>query len=362
MLDVTLCAECGVPGPFSLGHRWLNNGDIVQTADGRVRMGFIECETLDPLFGNISAIVGASINPLIVNTASKGTAQYLKPLIPKEVKEMVEKGEISVEPFTQLFADFCQILGFGKYEFLAYRFQHDADDFSRTRILHPFSVPEAAGCYSGALCAVVGGEHSVSYQELSPGLFELVSHWTTSHRDQKESAQLHVYSHRDGDIELERCSTCGCPKAFKDYYWDLEKGVIVDGVTGRRLALLGYELLDALFNALEAERGDTVPRVIVEAQRRFVKTGFFSIDELSDEGDFRAQLAMRGMGNLQELRMGSQGMHLRVDNAACNLLMVGMVQGLFEMIFDVDSNVEWELSGQGDLQVDVKPRGVLASI
>jgi hypothetical protein len=358
VLDVNLCAECGVPEPFNLGHRWLNNGDIVQAADGRVRMGFIECETLDPLFANISAIVGASINPLIVNTASKGTAQYLKPLIPQEVKEMVEKGEISVEPFTQLFADFCQILGYGKYEFLAYRFQHDADDFSRTRILHPFSVPEAAGCYSGALCAVVGGEHSISYQELSPGLFELVSHWTTCPRDQKESAQLHVYDHRDGDIELERCSTCGCPKAFKDYYWDLEKGVIVDGVTGRRLALLGYELLDALFNALEAERGDTVPRVIVEAQRRFVKTGFYSIEEVSNEGEFRTALALRGLGNLRKLTIGTGGLHMRIDNVSAHLMTIGMAQGLFETALDTESFVDWELDEEGDLEVEVTPRRI----
>jgi hypothetical protein len=189
-------------------------------------------------------------------------------------------------------------------------------------------------------------------------LFELVSHWTTFPRDQKESAQLHVYNHRDGDIELERCSTCGCPKAFKDYYWDLEKGVIVDGVTGRRLALLGYELLDALFKALEEERGDTVHRVIVEAQRRFVKTGFYSIEEVSNEEEFRTALALRGLGNLRKITIGTGGLSMRIDNVSAHLMTIGLAQGLFETALDTESFVEWDLSEEGDLTVEVTPRHI----
>ena len=358
MLDIDLCPECGVPEPFSLGHRWLNNGDIVQTADNRVRMGFIECEILDRLFDNISTIMGVSINPLIVNTVARGTAHYLKPLIPKQVKELVEARKISLEPFAKLMSTFCQIIGYWKYEFMAHRYQNDADDFARTRILHPFSVPEVAGCFAGTLSALVGGEHSISYQEISPGLFELVSHWTTSPRDLKEETRLHVYNHRDGDIELERCLACNCPKAFSDYHWYLEKGVIVDGVTGRRMALLGHELLDAIFDALEAERGDTVPRVIVEAQRRFVKTGFYSIEEVSNEEEFRAELALRGLGNLREITIGTSGLRMRIDNVSGHLLTIGMVQGLFETALDTESFVDWDLSEEGDLTVEVTPRSI----
>ena len=37
-------------------------------------------------------------------------------------------------------------------------------------------------------------------------------------------------------------------------------------------------------------------------------------------------------------------------------MMVGLAQGIFEMAFDVDSNVDWELSGEGDLEVRVTPK------
>jgi hypothetical protein len=38
-----------------------------------------------------------------------------------------------------------------------------------------------------------------------------------------------------------------------------------------------------------------------------------------------------------------------------HLLVVGLVQGIFEMAFDVNSYVEWELSEEGDLTVEVTP-------
>jgi len=50
-------------------------------------------------------------------------------------------------------------------------------------------------------------------------------------------------------------------------------------------------------------------------------------------------------------------MHMRIDSAAGCLLTVGMVQGLFEMIFDVSSNVDRGVFGEGDLEVDVRPQG-----
>ena len=57
MQDVTVCKECGVPETFYQAHLWLNNGDIVQSVNQRVRLGFIECEMLDPLFNNVGDIM-----------------------------------------------------------------------------------------------------------------------------------------------------------------------------------------------------------------------------------------------------------------------------------------------------------------
>lgn len=50
-------------------------------------------------------------------------------------------------------------------------------------------------------------------------------------------------------------------------------------------------------------------------------------------------------------------MHLRLDNAALPLIIVGQAQGFFEIGFGVESTVDWELDGQKNLQLEVKPKG-----
>ncbi|GAG10846.1 unnamed protein product, partial [marine sediment metagenome] len=205
MLEVDRCPECKVPEPFSQGQTWLNNGDIVQPVNHEIRMSFIECENLDPLFKNIGDIIGMPVERFVINIAARSTKRYMSSVIPEEVKEKLQ---------------------------------------------------------------------------------------TIPHR------------HRDGDLELERCPTYGVPAALSGFRWYLDRGLIVNKHTRRRMAMLGPELLDGLFRALEAELGEAIPNAVVEAQRRFTKTGFYSIEEVSDEGDFRTQLALRGMGNLKDIQIG----------------------------------------------------------
>ncbi|MBN2026015.1 MAG: hypothetical protein JW854_04580 [Actinobacteria bacterium] len=361
-MDVVICPECKVPEPFNQGQEWLNNGDIIQRVNPEARAGFIECENLDPLFKNIGDIIGVSIESMVVNITARGIETYMSKLVPPEVKKLVEAKQMNPEVFTDPIMTYCHIMGYGKYESVDSRYERDEDDYSIFRILEPFSVPEAAGSLVGAVSAVVGGEHAVTYKEVSPGLYEFITTWTEYPEVLVERLKPTPYRHRDGDIDLERCATCGAPAALSEFKWFLDKGLIVSRHTGRRMALLGTELLDVVFKALEAELGETIPNVVVEAQRRFVKGGFYSINEISDEGDFRTQLAVRGMGNLREISMDSRGMHLRIDSAAGYLMTVGMVQGLFEMALDVDSHVNWELTDSGDLELEVIPRGTRETV
>jgi hypothetical protein len=55
------------------------------------------------------------------------------------------------------------------------------------------------------------------------------------------------------------------------------------------------------------------------------------------------------------MEMRPRGFRMRIDNAAGYLMTIGMVQGLFEMTFDIDSHVEWEMSEEGNLVVEIAP-------
>jgi hypothetical protein len=355
MLDVSACPECGIPSSFSAGQAWLDNGDIVQRNNGSARMGFIECENLDPLFVNIGDIIGFPIEEIIINITARACALYMEQLIPREMRELARARDLELGFLIKSISNYCHVLGYGKYDFVAFRYEGDKDDYYQQRILKPFSVPEAAGCMAGVLSSVVGGEHFVSYEEVSPSLYEFTTGWTEYPEVLKSKLRVSVYEHRDGDVELERCASCGCPKALSEFRWLMDEGIIANGRTGRRMAILGAELLDNVFEALESELGETIPAVVIEAQRRFTKTGFYSIEQVKSEEEFRNQLALRGLGNVRMIRMGTRGLRMRIDNAAAYLMTVGMAQGLFEMALDVDSHVDWEFSKQGDLLVEVTP-------
>lgn len=355
MLDVSACPQCNVPSSFSAGQAWLDNGDIVQKSNEYARMIFLECENLDPLFANMGDIIGFPVEELIQNITARGSAIYMDRLIPGELKDLIRSKVIDFGFLIKAVIQYCHVLGYGKYQFVGLRYEADSGDYYRQRVLKPFSVPMAAGSLAGVVAAAVGGEHSVTCEEVSRGLYEFTTGWTEYPDVIKERLSLRAYEHCPGGMGFECCPGCGCPTALSGFRWRLEDGIIENRQTGRRMAVLGADFLDSVFDALESELGETIPAVVIEAQRRFTKTGFYSIEQVQNEEEFRTQLALRGLGNLRMIRMGTQGLRLRLENAAAYLMVVGMAQGLFEMALDVDSNVEWELSRQGELLVEVRP-------
>ena len=355
MLHVLSCEECGVPELFNQSHVWLNNGDIVQKANPRAHLCFIECDDLDPLLQNIGDIFGISVEHMIVNVIARATAAYMNQMIPKDVRENIICKQIDPKVLAAPILHYCHIVGYGKYEYLGSRYKRDADDYSKFKVTKPFSVPIVAGSIAGSLTAMILGEHEVTYKEVSTGVYEFTTSWTEYPEEMKEKIPVLPYDHRDGDIDLERCATCGGPKAFSSYRWDLDAGLVFNEQTGRRMVVSGPEALDHLFKALEEEIGETLPEVVVEAQRIFTKTRPHSVNEISDENNFRTQLALMGLGNLRQMKIDPGGLLMRIDNAAGSLMTVGKVQGIFELAFDKRSAIKWELSKEGDLLVEIIP-------
>jgi hypothetical protein len=120
------------------------------------------------------------------------------------------------------------------------------------------------------------------------------------------------------------------------------------------MVMTGTEL-DVIFDELERQIGDEIPRAVVESQRRYIRTGYYDIKIMGRLG-LREQLALRGLGCLQELETGEKGLSMRLDNAVLHLIVVGLVQGLYEQAWDTDSRVDWEYSEDGVLQIEVIPK------
>jgi len=355
MTRLKRCEVCRTPAIIASLQRWLNNGDLVQAANPNARAALVECENIDPIFRDIGRAIGVSIDHIVINIVARGHQLFMESVIPEPVKEMIRNKTIDVQAFTQGTFDLVHVLGYGKHEFLGYRYENDENDFCRIRITRPFSILEAAGGFAGVIAAAVGGEHSVTYRETAPGVFELTSGWTTYPEVLKERLQIVPYEHQESDLELEKCAACGVPVLLsKTCSWDFDNGVITNRGTGYRMALLGPGLMDSLFEALEWELGDEVPRLVVDAQRRFTREGFAPIDLSLPTEELRAQFALRGLGNLRELKVGRREAFLRLENSCMRLLLVGLLQGTFERAHGVDSSVDWETDEKGTLQVEVK--------
>ena len=349
MNDIEVCPECGVPEYITAEHSWLNNGDIVQSRNRQSRMIFIETENLDPPFKGIEQIIGMPIEHMVITAERRALRGYLKSFVPEEIRKKIRNREIDYGPIDDAFCDIARINGVGSFKRVESRYEQGEHDFDTVSISEPHSVLLDVASHVGAMELLTGFDQGYRYEEVSPDIYHITAFPSPHPEELKERLWFHPHEHVEGDIELAKCATCGGPEALSGYKWFPKRGIIVNKTTRRRMAIQGDVMLDPIFQELEQELGAGIPRVVVEAQRRFTRSGFYTMDDISDEGDFRAQLALRGLGNLKESSMKKTGLHMRLEN-------VGLAQGFFEMGFGLDStDVDWELSEEGDLEAEVKP-------
>jgi len=363
MAEFLRCEECGVPERIAAERQWLNSGVVVQRGNRILRTGFLEVDNLDPLYAGIAEIIGMPIDRLIAESTRKGGRRYVQGLIPPGIQDMLRDGSLELEAVIDLLLQTAEISGYGRCELLELYLDKSFDDgmffhvgdHVRFKVTDPYSIAPVSGVFAGACEAVTGFPFTVEYKETGANAYEIKTSSADHSDEAEERLEIKEYHYREGNIELEKCSTCGLPKALSSFKWIDDKGTIVDTRSGRRMVGVGPYIMDPLFEELEEELGDAIPRAVVESQRRFIKTGFISVEEVRDEDAYRAQLALKGMGNLREMKMKADGLRMRIENADCYLMLVGTAQALFEMAFDVDSHVEWELAGEGDLDIQVTP-------
>lgn len=357
MPDPDICPECSVPELLNQQLMWLDSGVIVQKRDQTHRMTFIECENLDPLFQGIEDIINVPIDRLIIAAKYRATCDYISKLIGEEVKGMLKRGEISINPLLDLSMTTGRVFGLGNITNLEVRIEQKDDDLYHQHVSEPYSLPLYLGDVTGTIEGLTESEWGFECKEMSPGVYDISLTYSAHPPEFKRRLLRKEYHHREGDIKFAACNTCGGPAALSGFKWHLDRGIILSQSTGRRMAFTGETGLEATFHELEVELGDTIPRTVVEAQKRFVKTGFYSMQDIGNEGDLRTQLGLRGLGNLKEMKLEKKGTRVCLESSTLHLLIVGLFQGLYEVNFGIDSNVEWELSEEGELELEVTPRG-----
>jgi hypothetical protein len=348
------CSLCGVPEYISREHVWLRNGDIVHKRDPRRRIAFIESGNIDPLLQNIEQLIGTSIERIVVACVQRNVRNAMGLFVSEEERERILKKEMDFEPFFTTFKDISKMMGRGKLEIVDFRFEGDKKDYFTFSITEPFSIPLCSGARGAGIEAILGSPQGVKIEQVSTDAYTITVFPKESERGFKGRMMPHNYEPAEGGIELPACPSCGCPQALSQYTWHPERGVILKSSDQTRMVLLSPYELDPVFQELEDELGDAIPTAVVEAQRRFTRTGFYALGDIRDEDNLRFQFAFRGLGSLGNLRIDGMGLDMILENTALALVVVGLMQGLFEVAFDVDSAVGWELSDEGQLTIEVR--------
>jgi hypothetical protein len=354
--DVPRCPECDVPEYISQEHTWLNDGSIVQTRLRETRLAFMECENWDPIWSSISELIGVPIEHLVVDAGRRSSRAYMRQIITDEAREMLREGQLSMDAVFGGVFQVAKILGTADPSFVDVRFEQSGDDYAVVRFRNPFSVPLMVGLLAGTVEAYTGYAVGFEYQRVTPDTIEAKVFESERPEELKGRMQFKPYHAVAGGIPLQRCPGCGAPSALSGYEWDIDAGIIKSSTTGRRMSLaVGPVMIDAVFRELQDELGEDLPRAAVESQRRFVISGPYAAGQATAENEMRQELALRGLGELTHLKMGRRGARMTVEHSTVHLWVAGLAQGLYELAFGEESKVEWELSEDGRLEVDVTP-------
>jgi hypothetical protein len=348
-----LCRQCGAPKRMVREHRWLSNGTIVQRKNPHHRMIFIECENINATYRNLEEIIGHSIEHLLIEAKYNAAFDFIDHLLPAGVKTLVKLA--GARMIAHAVTTLGSTMGYGKIKLSDIRRIHGRDDYVTFRVEDPYSLPLFCGDVAGSLKAIDRREVEVSYKQLSPKVFEVTSTISNHPLGTRERLEGMTYTYKTGDLEVERCPECGGPRFLSTYEWDLESGRVVSINSGHRKAMIGPAALEAVIELLESELGDTVSETVIEAQRRFVKTDFYSLEEARSEEGLRAHLAIRGLGNLREMTWNGGRLTLRLENACLHLLLVGVMKGIYELATGKDAEVAWELDEKGVFLIEAWP-------
>ena len=354
MLTARLCPVCGAPRRFARELRWLGNGTIVQRKNPHHRLVFIECENVDATYRNIEEIIDLPIEHLLIEAKGRATFDFVDHMLLSGVKSAVRVG--GTRFIARHVTVFAGLMGYGRIKLTDLRRIHGRDDYATFRVEEPYSIPLFCGDVAGTLNVVDRREAAVSYERISPDVYEVTGRVSDNSLELQERLEARKYPYKPGDIEIEKCTGCGGPALLSEYRWDLDRGVIVGRTSGHRKAIIGPAALEAIIDKLEKELGDTVTETVIEAQRRFVKTGYYSLEEASSLDGLRIHLAKRGLGNLREMDWKEDRLYLRLENACLHLILVGLAKGLFELAAGVGAEAAWEVASDGDFIIEVAKR------
>jgi hypothetical protein len=353
MSEIKNCPKCGVPEQVTRDYLWLDHGDIVQKAFPATRFVLAESDNIDPLFHYMERLIDSPIDDLVITAAREIIRIYLSRLIPDDSRKLICEKKADPRLVIEELLKMSLLMGVGIQELIDMRYEGDGEDYFLIRVVKPFSLLLQTARMAGCAEALFGTQHNYAVREIAHGEYEITIFPSPHSLESRSRIRPPEYRPSKGVVDLERCQSCGGPARLSVYSWNAEEGIIMDENIGRRTVMIGSSELDLVFKALEEELGPIAPRLAVEALKRFTKENPYSLFDWTTIEEFQDMLAVRGVGYLKDMEISRKGLSMRIENCVLPLMLVGIMQGVFEKALKHDSIVEWYLDEKDNLDMNI---------
>lgn len=367
------CPSCEAPLFVARELRWGDDGVIHLARSPQNRMVLYESNIIDNLFTGMEELIGVSIAHIVIESRRREVKKYIEGIFPAWIRRPLTAANEAFSgvpglrriarsargPLGRILAshvyDVGRVYGYGDARPGPLWESGDAHPWRSTLVRGPYSVLFFAAECLASVEAFEGRDHWVEYREVGEGVFLFDVRPGSHPVELKERLERRRYPFKPGGVQYDRCPRCGLPVEVGRLKWDLERGIITDPESGRRMALFGPFSVDAVLRDLEAELGEDIPAAAVEAQRRYVKSRAGEENWRRRGADFMRMGALRGLGYVASFEADEKRLSVVIQNACLPYLNAGMAQALYEIALGLeDSSCEWELSPQGDLRILVK--------
>ncbi|MHB8780218.1 MAG: hypothetical protein ACYC55_02375 [Candidatus Geothermincolia bacterium] len=351
------CSDCDFPVLLGRWLKWGDNGTIIQRLSPEFRIVIMEADFLEDLFQRIEKALGISVRHIVFEaqrSSAKGfIGNWLKGVLGKVVR-LPGARHIAITQFNKL-----AILGGSVYsETLDYK----AHCCGVARMRNPYSKDLMAAMVVGAFEALEQKPYRHTWIEEGDDLLLRVD--ATEQRPEIADRMYLVFPPaRPGRLRLERCPSCGVPKALGHLKWREDEGLIIDTRRNKRVNFIDAYVPGTVFREFRKELGEEVVPIIVEAQKEHFLEYIKDV-ELDTEPartpeeryhELLDSLPLHGQGNPVSIVRKESHLEVVVENPYDELLLAGTMAACFQAVEAEEPEVNFKTLEEGVLQIIVRP-------
>jgi len=345
------CPQCGFLRRFAKFMEWHSDGTIVGSLKPKIPLMFLEVDEWDAIYDELALTIGAPIEHIVVE-AQKYIGKDLYDMVKAlywniDAKKVPNWRMLRPQWLARLLVwgmgNDLAGLGAGRAKVESYK----AGDHLTVRFTNPAVVPMALGSTQGVYESVEQMPGSrVGYKFDGD---DLVVHLT--HAEEKPESEGRLYLEEveagTGPLQFARCEKCRTPlEASRRLKWNLDRGEIINPLTGKREDMIAVQSLNSTLRELERELGEEVMGIVYGGQKSY--TLYRTKEALKKEtpedfwDQYLFELALRGLGYPEEFEASDGTVAVEVKNAYHQNLCAAKIAAGLEALTGRSSEIDWK--------------------